>query len=330
MNSQIDWEQRRTLLESNAALERTSQSLTRSHIIATESEQIGTEVISELAGQSERLLRAKRRLSQTDEELNKTRRILNRMKIGVLTNKEAFEEVDTCSSIMELQQNDQNEDTTALGLLQFDLDLDGITTLYYTPPQKYRAKRKIKMDNKSQSQTSLLKWNYNANTEEKIGAKYRPIYPKPYQTNFFNKPKIFGFPSAINEFPALNSTSHIILPSKEKVQDCTILNKPNKRTRNYSKPITENSNCLKLLIKENGIETNSNKNNTILRQDFSFIKMEDEDKSSIELFFESMAQTVLSLPMHVQAEIKMEICKLVTKAEIKYSLAQSKNNCKID
>ncbi|XP_043667513.1 vesicle transport through interaction with t-SNAREs homolog 1B-like [Vespula pensylvanica] len=87
MNSQIDWEQRRTLLESNAALERTSQSLTRSHIIATESEQIGTEVISELAGQSERLLRAKRRLSQTDEELNKTRRILNRMKIGVLTNK---------------------------------------------------------------------------------------------------------------------------------------------------------------------------------------------------------------------------------------------------
>nr|KAF7430014.1 hypothetical protein H0235_006412 [Vespula pensylvanica] len=323
MNSQIDWEQRRTLLESNAALERTSQSLTRSHIIATESEQIGTEVISELAGQSERLLRAKRRLSQTDEELNKTRRILNRMKIGVLTNnvvqakattdgageclgKKAFEEVDTCSSIMELQQNDQNEDTTALGLLQFDLDLDRITTLYYTPPQKYRAKRKIKMDSKSQSQTSLLKWNYNANTEEKIGVKYRPIYPKPYQTNFFNKPKIFGFPSAINEFPALNSTSHIILPSKEKVQDCTILNKPNKRTRNYSKSITENSNY------------------------FSFIKMEDEDKSSIELFFESMAQTVLSLPMHVQAEIKMEICKLVTKAEIEYSLAQSKNNCKID
>lgn len=87
---------------------------------------------------------------------------------------------------------------------------------------------------------------------------------------------------------------------------------------------------MKLLIKENGNEKNYNKNNTILRQDFSFIKMEDEDKSSIELFFESMAQTVLSLPMHVQAEIKMEICKLVTKAEIEYSLAQSKNNCKID
>lgn len=89
MNSQIDWdaEHRRTLLESNATLERTTQSLTRSHIVATENEQIGTEVISELEGQRERLLRAKRRLSQTDEELNKTRRILNRIRIGVLTNK---------------------------------------------------------------------------------------------------------------------------------------------------------------------------------------------------------------------------------------------------
>lgn len=89
MNSAIDWdaEIRRTLLESNSALERTSQSLTRSQIVAIESEQIGTEVISELGGQRERLLRAKRRLSQTDEELNKTKRILNRMKRGVLTNK---------------------------------------------------------------------------------------------------------------------------------------------------------------------------------------------------------------------------------------------------
>ncbi|XP_046748247.1 uncharacterized protein LOC124412432 [Diprion similis] len=41
--------------------------------------------------------------------------------------------------------------------------------------------------------------------------------------------------------------------------------------------------------------------------------------SSVELFFESMAHTVMNLPMRAQAEIKMEICKLVTRAEIKYS-----------
>lgn len=89
MSSGIDWdaEHRRVLLESNASIDRSSQLLERSYIVAIESEEIGTEVISQLGGQRERLLRAKRRLSQTDEELNKTRKILNRMKKGVLANK---------------------------------------------------------------------------------------------------------------------------------------------------------------------------------------------------------------------------------------------------
>lgn len=89
MNFGINWEEehRRTLLEGNAALERSSQSVARSQALAIESEQIGTEVISELGGQRERLLRAKRRLSQTDEELDKTRRILNVMQRRVLMNK---------------------------------------------------------------------------------------------------------------------------------------------------------------------------------------------------------------------------------------------------
>lgn len=89
MNFGVNWEEehRRTLLESNAVLDRSSQSLARSQAAAIESEQIGTEVISELGGQRERLLSAKRRLSQTDEELHKTRRILNVMRRRVLMNK---------------------------------------------------------------------------------------------------------------------------------------------------------------------------------------------------------------------------------------------------
>lgn len=89
MNFGVDWdiEHRRVLLEGNAALERSAQSVARSQAVAAESEQIGTEVISELGEQRERLLRAKRRLSQTDEELNKTRKILNIMRVRVLTNK---------------------------------------------------------------------------------------------------------------------------------------------------------------------------------------------------------------------------------------------------
>lgn len=89
MNFGVDWESehRRVLLDGNAALERSAQSVARSQAVAAESEQIGTEVISELGEQRERLLRAKRRLSQTDEELNKTRKILNVMRLRVLTNK---------------------------------------------------------------------------------------------------------------------------------------------------------------------------------------------------------------------------------------------------
>lgn len=89
MDFGINWEEehRRTLLEGNAVLDRSVQSVARSQIAAAENEQIGTEVISELGGQRERLLQAKRRLSQTDEELNKARRILNIMRRGVLMNK---------------------------------------------------------------------------------------------------------------------------------------------------------------------------------------------------------------------------------------------------
>ncbi|KAH0954344.1 hypothetical protein HN011_005992 [Eciton burchellii] len=89
MNFGVNWEaeHRHVLLEGNAALERSAQSVARSQAVAAESEQIGTEVISELGEQRERLLRAKRRLSQTDDELNKTRKILNVMRLKVLTNK---------------------------------------------------------------------------------------------------------------------------------------------------------------------------------------------------------------------------------------------------
>ncbi|XP_011867192.1 PREDICTED: uncharacterized protein LOC105561639 [Vollenhovia emeryi] len=43
------------------------------------------------------------------------------------------------------------------------------------------------------------------------------------------------------------------------------------------------------------------------------------ESKSIELFFDSMAQTVKKLPPKAQADIKMRICKLVTEAEVQYS-----------
>ena len=39
---------------------------------------------------------------------------------------------------------------------------------------------------------------------------------------------------------------------------------------------------------------------------------------SLDLFFQSMAQTVLNLPSQVQAKIKMDICQVIATAEMKY------------
>lgn len=85
----MNWEgeHRQTLLQSRSVLERSNQSVVRSQVIARESEQIGTEVIAELSEQRESLLRAKERLSQTDQSLDRTRKIMCTMKIRVLTNK---------------------------------------------------------------------------------------------------------------------------------------------------------------------------------------------------------------------------------------------------
>ncbi|PSN55472.1 hypothetical protein C0J52_02595 [Blattella germanica] len=83
------WEDqhRRTVLDGRAALERTAESLARSHRTAVETEQLGEEVVSELSAQRETLLRSKQRLADTDHELSQTHALLRKMTINVLTNK---------------------------------------------------------------------------------------------------------------------------------------------------------------------------------------------------------------------------------------------------
>lgn len=84
--------------------------------------------------------------------------------------------------------------------------------------------------------------------------------------------------------------------------------------------ITANNDC----NNDNNISSNSNINdnstsNSDCSKYLSIIKNTSKShKNSIELFFESMAQTVLNLPNEMQADIKMQICKIVTEAEIQY------------
>lgn len=84
-----DWQDhnRRLVLEGRQILERTSASLARSNQVAIETENIGTEVISELDEQRESLLRSQRRLDDTNAGLSKSGAVLLAMKRSFFYNK---------------------------------------------------------------------------------------------------------------------------------------------------------------------------------------------------------------------------------------------------
>jgi vesicle transport through interaction with t-SNAREs protein 1 len=78
---------RRTVLEGQRTLERTSDSIARSTAVAIETEQIGNEVIGELGTQRETLVRTKGRLVDTDVEIGRSRKILRLMYMNMIYNK---------------------------------------------------------------------------------------------------------------------------------------------------------------------------------------------------------------------------------------------------
>lgn len=92
VDSGYDWQDhsRRTVVEGRQILERTSASLARTNQVAIETENIGTEVISELDEQRESLLRTQRRLDGANADLSKSSAILRAMKRNFFYNKLAL------------------------------------------------------------------------------------------------------------------------------------------------------------------------------------------------------------------------------------------------
>ncbi|KAK0183402.1 hypothetical protein PV327_001448 [Microctonus hyperodae] len=56
----------------------------------------------------------------------------------------------------------------------------------------------------------------------------------------------------------------------------------------------------------------------VKQKDIIMAKEQTQADDSLDLFFQSMAHTVSHLPSEIQAKIKMEICKVISIAEIKY------------
>ncbi|XP_040266795.1 vesicle transport through interaction with t-SNAREs homolog 1B [Bufo bufo] len=79
--------QRALLLQGHESLNRTTDSIARSHCIAAETDAIGQDIVEELGGQREQLERTKDRLINTGENLSKSRKILRSMSRKIVTNK---------------------------------------------------------------------------------------------------------------------------------------------------------------------------------------------------------------------------------------------------
>ncbi|XP_074631669.1 vesicle transport through interaction with t-SNAREs homolog 1B-like isoform X4 [Acropora palmata] len=79
--------QRSKLMHGTETLNKASESIARSTRVAVEVEQIGGEIIEDLGDQRESLIRTRDRLKDVDQDLSKSKRILNSMAIRIATNK---------------------------------------------------------------------------------------------------------------------------------------------------------------------------------------------------------------------------------------------------
>ncbi|XP_071560119.1 uncharacterized protein [Temnothorax nylanderi] len=143
----------------------------------------------------------------------------------------------------------------------------------------------------------------NSDLKSKLN-RFRPIRPKPLQLDVFS---VVLLPRHTFELQPdmMNMTTS---PSNRVVVPSTVL------VKEIITPSDSNT------INENDTN-NSNSNLNDSYSDNSSCRK----NSSIQLFFESMTQTMLSLPKEVQARVKMQICEIVTKAEIQHCESQAKS-----
>ncbi|XP_077998399.1 vesicle transport through interaction with t-SNAREs homolog 1B-like [Glandiceps talaboti] len=83
----IQASQRARLLQGTETLGRASESIERSHRVAAETDAVGIEIIDELGEQKEQLVRTRDRVHGMDQDLSRSRKILNSMGRRLMTNK---------------------------------------------------------------------------------------------------------------------------------------------------------------------------------------------------------------------------------------------------
>lgn len=116
-----------------------------------------------------------------------------------------------------------------------------------------------------------------------------------------------------------NGTAKVLwsksIPVLDDTKVCTTTNARSLSVRNSNSKIRRKR---KEYNEENFVDNNDSKN-----ENKEYQVQSRNDGDSLDLFFQSMAQTVLQLPAQAQAAIKMEICKVISTAEIKYCTTES-------
>lgn len=230
--------------------------------------------------------------------------------------------------IVEIEESEQNFNPEDTDLFMEVPTLEGNHSNTATKRRRTNCK-------KSQS-LALLKHGHSTDSKLTLKDRFRPIRPKPLRLSVA-KHKF--------ELPTMNvatlSSNHVIvhtLPKNRIGSNSSnsvnnINNSKNSNTMNIQ-PVTKEKKIETVKTRDSNTTANScninNSNSNIssnnsenisysnCNKDLRNIKAISKSKNSIELFFESMAQTVLNLPKEVQADIKMQICKIVTNAEIRY------------
>lgn len=254
-----------------------------------------------------------RKMEGNNVGIKRKRRTISKSPIKITPSKQNKQSEGKTTQYLESKSSSSNLETTSAETREY----------YITPPKHQRGRCKKVPETKSLPQAATPKQD-SSTAELKLKPKYRPIRPKPYISSVLLKNKLIEIQPTWNissSNPLIVTTS---IPSKDKTQEVTVQDSPKSKTNNYVKLVRDNAITVKKEI-DSDQDSTGNSNVVTIGKDLQNVKSPNKyPVGGIELFFESMAQAVLNLPRHIQAEIKMEICKLVTMAEIKYCGSQSK------
>jgi len=96
MDVRISFDQKQRLLDNSEGLERAGRKLNEGYRVVIESEEIGSNILNNLAEQRETIQRSRNRLRETDEEVSRSTRILNAMMFRSIQQKAVLVSVVLC------------------------------------------------------------------------------------------------------------------------------------------------------------------------------------------------------------------------------------------